>query len=448
MKILSLTAGAAGMYCGSCLRDNALAAELVARGHDVTLVPLYTPLLTDERNVTRPEVLFGGINVYLQHYSSLFRRLPRLLERLLDRPGLISLFADRSVSTDAKLLGDLTVSMLEGRDGVLRKEFEKLVDWVRAEPAPDVVNLPNSLLIALARPLREALGRPVCCTLSGRGAVSRQSARTVSVQGARAHPASRRPKTSSRFIAVSEYSARFMSEYLGVPSERISVVPLGVDVDQFGGKRPARHAEDPFRVGYFARVAPEKGLHVLVDAFIRFRRNEPSRQSAPRRRRIPGSRRQAVPGRSVRAQIARAGLSADFAYHGAVDRAGKIAFLQSIDVLSVPATYDEPKGLFLLEALASGTAGRCSRAVARSPRSSRRPAEACSSRPTTLMPSRRASAGLWRDRALTARLGQQGQAGVRAHYTVQQSAARLVATYSDVIAGRSETAAAPRVAAH
>ena len=32
MKILSITAGAAGMYCGSCLRDNALAAELIAQG--------------------------------------------------------------------------------------------------------------------------------------------------------------------------------------------------------------------------------------------------------------------------------------------------------------------------------------------------------------------------------------------------------------------------------
>ena len=48
MKILSITAGAAGMYCGSCLRDNALAVELLARGHDVTLLPLYTPTLTDE----------------------------------------------------------------------------------------------------------------------------------------------------------------------------------------------------------------------------------------------------------------------------------------------------------------------------------------------------------------------------------------------------------------
>ncbi|NOT60097.1 MAG: glycosyltransferase family 1 protein, partial [Acidobacteria bacterium] len=64
MRILYFTAGAAGMYCGSCLRDNALATELMRQGHDVTLVPLYTPTLTDEPNVSQEKVLFGGISVY------------------------------------------------------------------------------------------------------------------------------------------------------------------------------------------------------------------------------------------------------------------------------------------------------------------------------------------------------------------------------------------------
>ena len=39
---------------------------------------------------------------------------------------------------------------------------------------------------------------------------------------------------------------------------------------------------------------------------------------------------------------------------GEVDRAQKTAFLQTVDVFSVPAVYEEPKGLFLLEALANG----------------------------------------------------------------------------------------------
>src|SRR5947207_2320825 len=122
MKILSITAGAAGMYCGSCARDNALAVELLARGHDVTLLPLYTPTTTDEHSVAAPRVLFGGISIYLQQYIPLFRWTPRFLDRLWDSPLVIRTLASRSLSTDPRLLGDMTVSMLEGPNGVLRKE--------------------------------------------------------------------------------------------------------------------------------------------------------------------------------------------------------------------------------------------------------------------------------------------------------------------------------------
>src|SRR3989442_14998466 len=167
MKILSITAGAAGMYCGSCSRDNGLAVELLKRGHDVPLLPLYTPTTTDETNVSRDRVLFGGISIYLQQYLALFRKTPRFLDRLWDSPRVIGALASRSISTDPKLLGDLTVSMLEGDRGVLRKEFAKLTGWLAHEPVPDIVNLPNSLLIGLARPLRERLRRPICCTLQG-----------------------------------------------------------------------------------------------------------------------------------------------------------------------------------------------------------------------------------------------------------------------------------------
>src|SRR5687768_8407505 len=109
MRILSITAGAAGMYCGSCFRDNAMAAELMARGHDVTLLPVYTPTLVDEENVSTPTVLFGGISVYLQQHSALFRRTPRFLDRLWDSPWVIkALSTGAAGSTDARLLGDLT----------------------------------------------------------------------------------------------------------------------------------------------------------------------------------------------------------------------------------------------------------------------------------------------------------------------------------------------------
>src|SRR5262245_48388077 len=123
MRVIQITAGAGGMYCGSCTRDNAIARELLARHHDVTLVPVYTPTHPDEPNVSRPRVLFGGISVYLQQHLALFRKMPRLLDRLWDAPAVIRTFAQRAISTDARLLGDLTVSMLQGEEGVLRKEF-------------------------------------------------------------------------------------------------------------------------------------------------------------------------------------------------------------------------------------------------------------------------------------------------------------------------------------
>ena len=99
MKILSITAGAANMYCGSCLRDNALAAELIARGHDVTLLPMYTPTLTDEQNVSSEKVFFGGISVYLQQYVPVFRKSPRILDRLWDSRLMLKLAARRSMSS-------------------------------------------------------------------------------------------------------------------------------------------------------------------------------------------------------------------------------------------------------------------------------------------------------------------------------------------------------------
>lgn len=427
MRILQITAGAAGMYCGSCTRDNALARELLARGHDVMLVPVYTPTRPDEPNVSRPRVLFGGISVYLQQHSAIFRKTPRFLDRLWDSPPVIRAFAGRAVSTDARLLGDLTVSMLRGEDGVLRKEFEKLVDWIRQEPAPDVIDLPNTLLIALAAPLKRTFGRPVCCTMQGEelfldGLVPpyREQALAMIRQQVR---------HIDRFIAVGEYCAGFMARLLEIPASRISVVPLGITMEGYERREPSANV---FTIGYFARVAPEKGLHVLADAYVRFRR-----RTGDARVRLEAAGYMAAASRTyltdVERVLERAGLGGEFAYRGAVDRAGKLAFLSGLDVLSVPATYDEPKGMFVLEAMASGVPvvqprrGGFTEIVERTgggllvdPDDPEKLADGLYA--------------LWSDRAMRAELADRAFHGVRAHYTVAHSAARLLEVYRSVTA--------------
>ena len=162
MRILSLTGGAGSMYCGSCLRDNALAAELLARGHDVVLTPVYTPTRTDERNVSSGHVLFGGISVFLEQHAPIFRHTPRLLDRLWDADWVIRMASKRQIKVDPKSLGELTVSMLRGEEGFQRKEIGKMLDWLATERPFDIVNLPYSLLIGLAAPMRRALRVPAC----------------------------------------------------------------------------------------------------------------------------------------------------------------------------------------------------------------------------------------------------------------------------------------------
>ena len=126
--------------------------------------------------------------------------------------------------------------MLKGEHGALRKEFDKLIEWTRDEPPPDVVNLPNSLLIAMAGPLKRAFRKPVFVTLQGEELFLDSLAspyREQSLALIRSHI-----DAVDGFIAVSEYCAEFMRTYLGIPATRISVVPLGIDMSGYQAHQP------------------------------------------------------------------------------------------------------------------------------------------------------------------------------------------------------------------
>jgi hypothetical protein len=106
MKIIYVASGAAGMYCGMCLHDNTLAAAMMAAGEEVLLVPTYTPLRTDETDVSKlPPMMFGGINVFLQQKSALFRKTPWFLDKLFDNATLLNLVSRFAPAADASKLG-------------------------------------------------------------------------------------------------------------------------------------------------------------------------------------------------------------------------------------------------------------------------------------------------------------------------------------------------------
>jgi glycosyltransferase involved in cell wall biosynthesis len=126
-----------------------------------------------------------------------------------------------------------------------------------------------------------------------------------------------------------------------------------------------------------------------------------------------------------------AGLSAEFEYLGTVDRESKARFLQSIDVLSVPSGYHEPKGLYLLEAMASGVPvvqpnhGAFPEMLSRTGGG----LLATSEKPHHIADGIHT---LWSDPARAASLGVSGAAGVRAAYTVQRMTDRLLDVYREL----------------
>lgn len=352
MRIAYLAAGAAGMYCGSCLHDNTLAAALIEAGEDVLLTPTYTPMRTDEPNVAQRRVFFGGVNAYLQQASGFFRRTPRWLDRLLDNSSLLRFVTSGSGSVDPAKLGPLTVSMLRGEEGNQAKSLDTLVDWLVDEARPDVVHLSNSMLLGMARRITQRCGPPVICALSGED-LFLEALEPPHYEQARTLLRERAAEVAA-FTALNGYYADHMSEYLGVNREKVHVVPHGLNLD---GVEPRTHSDDPpdsHTIGFFARICEAKGLHVLVEAceLLADRRPDLRFDLAAAGYLGAGDRDYLI---GLHRQVDQGPLAGRFRYEGELDRAEKYDFLRSATLFSTPTTFPEAKGLPALEAMAVGT---------------------------------------------------------------------------------------------
>jgi glycosyltransferase involved in cell wall biosynthesis len=365
VNLVQITPGAGGMYCGNCFRDNALVAALRKRGHEVLMVPLYLPMTLDEPSqAAGVPTFFGGINVYLQQQSAFFRRAPKWLHALLDSPALLKLAAGRAAKTRAADVGELSLSMLRGEEGNQVRELDELVAWLKTQPRPDVVLLSNALLVGFTRKLKAELGCKVVCNLQGEDAYldSMPSPLREQVWALLAE----RCRDCDLFLAPSRYFGDTMAKRLNLPADKVKVVFNGISLEGYGDRwqvtgdtaasaaplSPATSHLSP-TLGYFARMCREKGLDLLVEAFIELKQ----------RGKVPGLKRKVGGGcgpgdepfvAQLKEHLRRARCLDDVSFHPNLTREQKVAFLQSLTVFSVPALYGEGFGLYLIEALAAG----------------------------------------------------------------------------------------------
>ena len=351
MKIAYLTAGAAGMFCGSCLHDNALAKALIKLGHDCILIPTYTPIRTDDENISVDRIFMGGINVYLQQKLPWLSYTPRWIDSFLNHAWLINPLTKNAGKISPKLLGALTLSMLQGTQGRQRKEFRRLLDWLDQDVQPDILVFTNLLIGGSIPEVKRRHNTPVFVTLQGDDifldslptamrskAISMMQALVSYVDG---------------FLIHSHDYANRMASLLRIPDNKLHVIPLGIDVADFRHLKRLDPQDGKFAVGYLARMAPEKGLHRLVDAFIAIAHHPDAKHVQLKLAGWMGPQHQDY-WNAQQSKLNQAGLADRWEYLGSIDRNHKAKFLSSIDLFCVPTTYTEPKGLFLLEAIAAG----------------------------------------------------------------------------------------------
>jgi glycosyltransferase involved in cell wall biosynthesis len=347
MKIAIVTAGGAGMFCGSCMHDNTWAKGLHAAGHDVTLLPTYTPIRVDEEDLSAKRVFLGGINIYMESKSRLWHRLPRPLTRWLDHPRILNLASKMSISNDAKELGELTLASLQGTDGPQDREVEELINYLCEELKPEVVCFSNILQTGVVKSLRKRFTGKIYCVLQGDDIFLKDLPEPYQSQAV--SMISDMGEHFDGYITHSDYYRDFMSQFLSLPVENFYRLPLGIDLSGHDGK-PGAKENSPLTIGYFARICPEKGFHHSLEAFRIFHA-----EHSDSRLLIGGylgSKDQAFYEQQLESVR---DLGNAIQYIGSpTSQTEKVDVYKQFDLFSVPTTYHEPKGLPVLEAWANG----------------------------------------------------------------------------------------------
>ena len=347
LHVAIITSGGAGMFCGACMHDNTWTKAMMLQGAEATLIPTYTPIRVDEQNMTGSQVFLGGINVYLNFRSRLWRRLPRFMKHWLDTPWIINLATKFGVSNDAHELGALTVTLLEGDQGAEGTEIEELARFLGETLKPDVICLSNALLSGIIKNIRNHFQGPLFCMLQGDDVFLEELGepyRSRSMELIRSNV-----KQLDGVLVHSDYYREFMSEYLDVPLDHIHKMLLGINLEGHDGT-PEESPDEPFTIGFFARICKEKGLHNVVEAFRIFHERHPDSRLLVGG--FLGKENEAY-FRETTAPLA--ALKDAYRYWGSpASLTDKVAFYKSLSVLSVPTDYREPKGLFVLEAMANG----------------------------------------------------------------------------------------------
>ncbi|HJM89628.1 MAG TPA: glycosyltransferase [Dehalococcoidia bacterium] len=157
-----------------------------------------------------------------------------------------------------------------------------------------------------------------------------------------------------RVVAATEHERRMLAQLYRVERERVSVTPLGVDMDQF---QPRDRAEARSELGLPAdgrillavgRVEPLKGFDILIRALADMTEDEDVTLVI-----LGGDERAATEFARLTAIAEEVGVASRVMLPGATQHERLAKYYNAADVVVIPSFY-ESFGLVALEAMASG----------------------------------------------------------------------------------------------
>lgn len=341
------------MYCGGCLHDHTLATALQSIGHEPLLLPLYLPpQLESSLPQSDVPIFFNGVNVFLDQHSGLFRRAPKFIRSLTGSKLFAKLAAYFSSSTEAsRETAYIALSMLDGENGKQSRELDELIEWLKANFKPDVACLSNTLLLGIAARLKEELKCKIVCQFQGEDYYIESFPEPPRSEVWRL--LNKKVNDVDLFIAPTKYSITQVGRRLVFPENKVTVVYNGVNLKDFDQVVKTLNSDDPV-IGYFARVCPEKGAELLVDAFIELHN---MRKMPQLKLKIGGTVVQKdkdfVENLQKRIESMELNPYSEFKFN--VSKEEKRKFYNEVNVISVPARTSEVFGLYVAEAMASGT---------------------------------------------------------------------------------------------
>ena len=343
MKILFIVPGSGfTSYCGNCFRDSLYAASLRKAGCTVIIMPLYLPF-NNKDIVGDTPLFFPATTFYAEQQLLRGKRTPLWLSKMIGAEKILGFASSLSGTTSAKGTEKMTHSMLTGGNPSFNHQIDEMMKWIESD-RPDIIHLSSTLLIGIAKSLKQRVDIPIVCSLQDED---------VWIESMNEQDASLAWKEMEsnicfvdRFVTTSQYYKSYVLNKMSSIKE-VDVVYPGINKEKYDGfvlpEKPT--------IGFFYRMNYLDGLDILADAFIKLKK----RQS------INGLRLKIGGGysnsdkkfvRSVRKKLKPYEKDVIICEDYNPDKHSD--FYKDISLISVPIRFEESVGLYLCEAFAAG----------------------------------------------------------------------------------------------